>query len=519
MISRIGTLLRTIRFIKPVQIIYQLKSRIIKVKSLNQYKIHAELKPIPLSIIPDLRNSSAARSDGLFNFLNLPHVFTERIDWNYSVHGKLWNYNLQYLDYIFQEDIPLNTRISWIRSIYSCLNSGELKPEPYPASLRAMNLIRLFSTNPSYIIDYPDIQSDLYAELSYLHEHYEYHLMGNHLLENAFCMLMGGYYFQKTNWKMRAEDVLLKQLYEQILSDGAHFELSPMYHKIILFRVMEAISFLSSDDALYGFLRIKAEKMLGWLNQMTFANGDIPHFNDSTDGIALRVDQLQILAHLLNLDTCKSKLFDSGYRKITEGNIEMIADVHGISPTYQPGHAHADHLSFVLYSKGKPFIVDSGTSTYTISERRTWERSSIAHNTVTVNSMNQSEVWSGFRVGRRAKVKILEDQKNIIKASVLYPGVAHIRSFIVDSSSLIIQDEVKAEHSAALRFFLHPSVKIKQQLDSEVQIESGEIIRFENCKKLMIKEYDFATGFNKLVKSKFIEVFFEGTCKSVIFTG
>ena len=36
---------------------------------------------------------------------------------------------------------------------------------------------------------------------------------------------------------------------------------------------------------------------------------------------------------------------------------------------------------------------------------------------------------------------------------------------------------------------------------------------------MMIKEYDFANGFNKLVKSKFIEVFFEGTCKSVIFTG
>lgn len=519
MISRVGTLLRTIRYIKPVQTIYQLKSRIVKVKSLNQYKSHGELNPNPLSLIPDLRKSGAARADGLFNFLNLPHVFPGSIDWNYSAHGKLWNYNLQYLDYIFQEDIPLNTRISWITSIYSCLNSGELKPEPYPASLRAMNLIRLFSTNPSLITDYPEIQSDLYAELSYLHEHYEYHLMGNHLLENAFCMLMGGYYFQKTDWKMRAEDVLLKQLDEQILSDGAHFELSPMYHQIMLFRVMEAISFLNVNNALYGFLRVKAEKMLGWLTQMSFSNGDIPHFNDSTDGITLRVDQLQKLAYLLNLENSTNKLSDSGYRKITEGNIEMIADVHGISPTYQPGHAHADHLSFVLYSNGKPFIVDSGTSTYTISERRNWERSSFAHNTVTVNAMNQSEVWSGFRVGRRAKVKILEDQKNIIKASVIYPGVAHIRSFIIGSSSLIIQDEVKAEHSAVLRFFLHPLVKIKQQLDSEVQIESGEIIRFENSKKLMIKEYDFASGFNKLVKSKFIEVFFEGTCKSFIFTG
>lgn len=519
MISRIGTLLRTIRFIKPVQIIYQLKSRIIKVKSLTQYKIHGELKPIPLSLIPDLRNSKAASEDGTFNFLNLQTSFPHKIDWNYSGYGKLWNYNLQYLDYIHQGDISLDISISWIRSIYSSLNSGELMPEPYPASLRAMNIIRFFSENPSFIADCIDIQSDLYAELSYLDEHYEYHLLGNHLLENAFSMLMGAYYFQNADWKERAEKVLQKQLNEQVLVDGAHFELSPMYHRIILFRVLEAISYVDPRTELNTFLRTKAEKMLDWLTQMTFTNGDTPHFNDSADDIALSGEQLQNLAYSLNLENKISELSDSGYRKITEGKLEIIADVHGISPSYQPGHAHADHLSFVLYSSGRPFIVDPGTSTYAISERRNWERSSVAHNTVTVKSMNQSEVWSGFRVGRRARVNILEESKHQIRASVSYPGVTHIRSFMVESSSLIIEDEVKAEYSAALRFFLHPSVVIEQQSDSEIFFESGEIIRFENSKKLMIKEYDFASGFNKLKSSKFIEVFFEGTCKSVIFTG
>lgn len=519
MISRVGTLLRTIRYIKPVQILYQLKNRIVKIKSLQGYKNHGELNPEPLSLIHDLRNSTAASEDGTFNFLNLRTSFPRKIDWNYSAYGKLWNYNLQYLDYIHQGDISLAIRISWIRSIYSSLNSGELMPEPYPASLRAMNIIRFFSENPSIITDCIDIQSDLYAELSYIHENYEYHLLGNHLLENAFSMLMGGYYFQNADWKERAKTVLQKQLNEQVLNDGAHFELSPMYHRIILFRVLEAMSYVDLTTELSSFLRAKAEKMLGWLTQMTFSNGELPHFNDSADDIALSGEQLQNLANSLKLENKISKLSDSGYRKITDGKLEIIADVHGISPSYQPGHAHADHLSFVLYSSGRPFIVDPGTSTYAISERRNWERSSVAHNTVTVNSMNQSEVWSGFRVGRRAKVNILEDSKNHIKASVSYPGVTHIRSFMVESASLIIEDRVKAEDSAILRFFLHPSVLIKYQSDSEVFFESGEIIRFENSKKLMVKEYDFASGFNKLNSSKFIEVFFEGTCKSFIFTG
>lgn len=519
MFNRIGILFRTIRFIKPIQVIYQLKNRLIKAASYNSYKYPFKQSPKVLSLIPDFKNNSSAFNDRAFTFLNLPAVFPERIDWNYSAHGKLWNYNLQYLDYIHQEDIDLNIRLSWITEIYSALNSGSLNPEPYPASLRAMNVIRFFSSNPTLIAKHPDLQSDLYAELNYLHVHYEYHLLGNHVLENAFSMLMGGYYFQNAGWTKRAEKVLREQLDEQILNDGAHFELSPMYHRIILLRLLEAISYVDSFSDLNTFLRTKAEKMLSWITKMTFSNGENPHFNDSADGITLSVNQLQKLAQLLNLKTSEIKLSDSGYRKIINGEIEVIADVHGISPTYQPGHAHADHLSFVLYAHGKPFIVDPGTSTYAISERRNWERSSMAHNTVTVNSMNQSEVWSGFRVGRRAKVNIIEDRENLIRASVEYPGVSHIRTFISASSSLIIEDEVKASGPAVLRFYLHPSVVIKQQQDSEIHFKSGEIIRFENSSQMQISEYDFALGFNKLEKSKYIEVFFKGTCKSFIFTG
>src|SRR5690606_31529788 len=91
------------------------------------------------------------------------------------------------------------------------------------------------------------------------------------------------------------------------------------------------------------------------------------------------------------------ELSASGYRKLVRENMELVADIHGISPSYQPGHAHADHLSFVLQVGGNPFIVDMGISTYEIGERRAYERSTKAHNTVTLDDQNTSEVWSGFR--------------------------------------------------------------------------------------------------------------------------
>jgi len=518
MISLISTMLHTIRYMKPVQVLYQLKNRIWKVESLKSYQYEGDLNSLPLTLIPDLRNINPVIMGNTFSFLNLSATFPQDIDWNYSNHGKLWNYNLQYLDFIHQNSISIERRTSWIEDIYSKLISGGLKPEPYPASLRAMNIIRFFSDNPTLLTNYPALQSNLYAELCYLNDHYEYHILGNHLLENAFGMVMGGYYFQKTDWKEKAEKILKEQLIEQILPDGAHFELSPMYHRIILFRVLEAISY-TEMGSLNSFLRKKAEKMLGWLSNMSFSNQDIPHFNDSANEIALSLDQLNDLASSLNLETEKVKLFESGYRKMQSGNIELIADIHGISPSYQPGHAHSDHLSFELYSHGKPFIIDPGTSTYTISERRQWERSSLAHNTVTVNLKNQSEVWSGFRVGRRAKVRIVEDRLNLLKASVVYPGVVHTRTFNLGSSLLILEDVVKANETANVRFFLHPSVIIKDIKESEVHFESGEHIRFENGFGLKVWDYEFAAGFNKLEKSKFIELFFNDTCKSFISAG
>lgn len=44
---------------------------------------------------------------GKFKFLNLAQDFggIEFVDWNYSAHGKLWTYNLNYFEFLKQKDI------------------------------------------------------------------------------------------------------------------------------------------------------------------------------------------------------------------------------------------------------------------------------------------------------------------------------------------------------------------------------------------------------------------------------
>lgn len=70
-------------------------------------------------------------------------------------------------------------------------------------------------------------------------------------------------------------------------------------------------------------------------------------------------------------------------------------------PPDLPAHAQADCLSFELAVDGERVVVDPGTTTYE-GPQRAWERSTMAHNTVTVDGQDQTEVWGTFRAGRLA---------------------------------------------------------------------------------------------------------------------
>ena len=63
-------------------------------------------------------------------------------------------------------------------------------------------------------------------------------------------------------------------------------------------------------------------------------------------------------------------------------NYQVILDVAEIGPIYQPGHSHADTLSFEL-AKGQKLIVNSGISSY---ENRCYlQRSTKLHSTVEIS--------------------------------------------------------------------------------------------------------------------------------------
>lgn len=441
---------------KPIQVFYQLvyriKSRFIHLKNYQKYggcKVDNVAFSVYERLVPGYGKCTGRYS---FLFLGIAHDFKDKVDWNFSEPGKLWNYNLQYFDYLNDSSISIEIRKDLLREFSEQLLSGEVATEPYPVSLRIMNTIYFLSKNE---IKDEVIEVCLKNQIDYLVNNLEYHILGNHLLENLFSLHVASFYLRDIYLFGKSYKLLQDQLNEQILEDGGHYECSPMYHSIILSKLLICLDVylhnprIGNTENELNFIRRKASLMLGWINQFSFPDGSWAMMNDGVLGIAPTTRLLNETASELNIFANEIHLTQSGYRKLKGNNWELLADFGNIIPSYQPGHAHADMLSFCLWHKGKQVVVDPGISTYNNTEQRRKERSTAVHNTVTINKENQSDVWSSFRVGKRAKLQMLEENDNIIAGihdGYKSFGILHKRTFLKSGNDLIIRDYIEGNN-------------------------------------------------------------------------
>jgi hypothetical protein len=450
--------------------------------------------------------------DNHFSFLNIDHDFKNEIDWNFAENGKLWTYNLNYFEYLLQPDFDEKTGLKLIRDFIR--NQAILKDgfEPFPIALRSIFWIKFLTKNDT---EDAEIDRFLYAQLELLTRQLEYHLMGNHLLENGFALLFGAFYFKEKSFFDIAEKIIYEQLEEQILDDGAHFELSPMYHQLMLFRVLDSVNLLQNNSAIFvhnllPFFKEKATAMMGWLAAMQFADGTMPNFNDSTVGIAPKATDLLRYGQALGLVLKKNQLKSSGYRKITTKTYETTVDIGDIGPDYIPGHAHSDMMNFVLRYAAQPILVDTGISTYEKNEKRHFERSTAAHNTVKVRGEEQSDIWGGFRVGYRAKITHLVEGKGFLRAT--YNGhshfkISHSRTFKFEEKTIQIIDELPDGQWGSAYFHFHPNVIVNAD-KSSVFGDFGQFI-FDNFTQVTIEKYEYAAGFNLTESATVAVVYFD----------
>jgi hypothetical protein len=225
------TLLHTVRHLRPVQVYRRIWRR------------HPRIR---FAAVPERRDlagywtTSISRESGRTGTFRFRFLNQERSPqgWNDEDIPKLWLYNLHYFESP-QDDLIRR----WVLQNPHGAGNGW---EPYPLSLRVVNWIKWAMGGGA--LD-AECRQSLAAQADYLASTIEYHLLANHLFANAKALVYAGLFFagpDAERWLASGLDILREQVAEQILTDGGHFERSPMYHSLILEDVLDLVNLARS---------------------------------------------------------------------------------------------------------------------------------------------------------------------------------------------------------------------------------------------------------------------------------
>ncbi len=475
--NRLGRYARTVSHLRPEQVAHRVRLR---AQAAMDRRHPPRRPPAPRtppgwpggfrSLEADLDHGDpTAIAAGTFTFLDDERALGWPADWDQAGASHLWRFHLHYVEWAWAlaqvGDRDGFARL-W-RSWTAAIRPGH--PDawaPYVASLRAWVLCDVSDVLVAGTGLEGEVGVALEAHAAFLERRLELDAGGNHLVKNLKALVGLGVFLGSPTRIDRARELLARQLPVQVLADGGHFERSPSYHCQVLGDLLDIQGLLAAaGERPVGGLDDAIGRMQRWLGAMVGDGGDVPILNDGAPVGAARVARLGPVATADRLVV----LEESGYVVVRpDGRSRAVLDVGDPCPDELPAHAHADCLSFVLDVDGSAVIADTGTSTYEPGERRAYERSTAAHNTVEVDGQDQTEVWGAFRAGHRAR-GLLEravDDGTTVTVVASHDGYrrlpgspVHRRTWELTPGRLLVHDEVSGggHHEVVSRLHLPTS--------------------------------------------------------------
>lgn len=276
-------------------------------------------------------------------------------------------------------------------------------------------------------------------------------------------------------WLRKGIGLLEQELCHQILNDGGPAEQSLAYHRFVLDLYWLSLDFLEKNN-LHNCRGWRPRLLAGEEFLRVFQNdqGQAPNIGDSDDGCAIAPGIYPVRPPVKEPEPGYQTFPSAGYTVIRGRRGLVFTFDHGplgMPPLY--GHGHADALSVTLTVNGMAMLVDPGTYRYNgVPEWRRYFKSTRAHNTVTVDDMDQAEQATGFIWSKPY-------QANIVKADKYQDGiillgyhdgylrlkrpVCHYRAiFYYDESLFLIRDTFTGEgvHDFELNYHLHPNASV-----------------------------------------------------------
>jgi uncharacterized heparinase superfamily protein len=538
--TKLSLYFHTLRHLRPIQFVYQVRNRlprkaVVMPEHGGRRKVQTPWKPGP-------RRKQSLFEGGRARFLEVERNVQDPEDWCNERPGMLWLYNLHYFDDLMSptdgDQERRNLQEQWMLR-WILQNSQGSKPgwDPYPTALRLVNWVR--ASLEGFELSAAALDS-MALQAQHLSKRLEYHLLANHLLADAKGLIFAGLFLQGAaadRWFKIGMRLAKKEIREQILADGGHYERSPMYNGVIHEDLLDLIQILQVYDRRVPKKWLKkAQEMGAWSRTMLHPDMDIPFFNDAAFGIAASYENRLAYATELGIEAPLEPqdgihaLKASGYYRLQQGDFVVIADAAEVGPKYQPGHAHADTLSFEMSWRGQRVFVNTGTSRYGKGKQRDYERSTAAHNTVCLNDLDSSEVWGGFRVARRAKVFNIEttDRESTevipsIRLTASHDGYAklpgkpiHQRSWAVGPEHVVVEDLIESEDTwdtAVASLQLAPGVRAERISSTQYELEipgAGGLVVVAEGGTIAIEDSKYSHHFGMMEDTRTLRIKMKG---------
>lgn len=383
----------------------------------------------------------------------------------------------------------------------------------------------------------------VYTHCFFISKHFSrYSSANNHLLgENAglyVAALTWPCWSESQSWRRISADALEREALLQNAEDGGNREQATWYHHEVA--DMMTICALVGRANGYDFSRAywdRLEALMGFLASIMDVAGNVPMIGDSDDAliVGLPIDR-DVYSSLLatagvlfsradfkeksNGIDDKTRWFlgdvaeqafqevstagislpvkkafpDSGYHILgtnfeAADEVRMIADSGPLGYLSIAAHGHSDALSLCLSVGGREVLVDPGTFAYhTLQKWRDYFKGTSAHNTVRVDSLDQSVSGGNFLWSTHANSKCTDyvstDDHDIWSAEHdgylrLQDPVLHARSVNFDKKDGVfdILDTLscKGDHSIELHWHCSEFCKV-ELIEGLAQITTGHVV-------------------------------------------
>jgi hypothetical protein len=458
-----------------------------------------------------------------FTFLNLPaKTFTPKIDWQFAPNqDPLWQYCLHYGEWALTlaQAYRLTREVHFLDALINLMADWmEANPPgstpgwaPYPLARRLVAwskvAVSLREDETWRSFWQSTLAPCLHNQTQMLAANLETDLANNHLIANYRALAWMGLLFPDwpgaLNWRKAGMAGLWSEMARQVLTDGVHDERSISYHAIVLTDLLETWDLCQRTGAgTAGNLAERFLRMIGFLVNMQAPDGSYPMVNDTVPGypgdihtvVTNARERLKYWINPPGNDPRGKVPAPSGCNVATEeneptregvtaypqagyvilrgdGGDYLCFDAGAMGPDHMPGHGHADALSFVLYGRHRPLIVDPGVYSYHDRPWRDHFRSTRAHNTVCIDGQDQCVFWGAFRVAYPPKVRLLSWSDDHVEGE--HEGYLRLKNSVVHRRlirrrgkgywELLDYFAGRGEHEFALSLQLAPEAKVEQE--------------------------------------------------------